>query len=70
MFWPAYEKDRQHYLHITQNMTSDSVKSYLLASEFNLWKNIIPLVQRAIREEKEKGSKSVDYCEKDGGCEP
>ena len=35
-----------------------------------MWKNIIPSVQRAIREEKEKDSKSVDYCEKDGGCEP
>lgn len=52
MFWPAYTKETQHYLHITREMTSESVKSYLLSREFNWCNNIIPAVFRAVHETK------------------
>ena len=50
MFWPEYTKENQHYLHITREMTSASVKSNLLSSEYNLWRNIIPAVFRAVEQ--------------------
>ena len=75
MFWPAYQRDTQHYLHVTRNMTSDAVKSHLLEKKFNLWKNIIPAVQNAIRDvnannvPKQK-TKETEHCHVDGDCEP
>ena len=73
MFWPSYTARRQEYLRITKEMTSDSVKNYLLASEFDLWTKVLPSVQKALA----KGGKSskeetaeTGYCEKDGECQP
>lgn len=72
MFWPPYTKETQQYLHMTRNMTSESVKSYLLALEFNLWTKVIPSVKQAINEAGSHATQtsSQDYCDKEGSCPP
>lgn len=47
--WPQYALEDQQYLHITKNSTAQSVKSYLLAEEYNLWHKIIPEVYRTTK---------------------
>lgn len=50
MFWPEYTSATQQYLHITRNMTSHSIKSYLLAREYNMWHDIIPALYKELQE--------------------
>ena len=71
--WPPYTTEKQQYLDISREMTSESVKSHLLPREDNLWRNIVP----SLAQFKDKSQSTVQsdeqttgYCEKDGGCEP
>lgn len=75
MFWPSYTKDAQQYLHISRDMTSDSVRSHIFTRELNFWKKVVPAVKRAVddlRKDDQSATvtKGSGYCEKDGGCEP
>ena len=57
---------------MTRDMTSESVKSYLLAREFNLWTKVIPSVKQAINEAGSHATQtsSQDHCDKEGSCPP
>ena len=61
--WPPYTKETQKYLHITTEMTPESVKRYLFGRRANLWRNIIPSLMKACSVQ---GTQK--YCEKDGEC--
>ena len=67
MFWPLFTEEEQLYLHITRNMTSDSIKNHLLAREHNLWRNVIPRLMSYVKHKNEGAS---DYCRKDDDCSP
>lgn len=63
MFWPKYTKQDQQYLHITRNMSSDSVKSYFLEREYNLWTKTIPALKKMF------DNAETGHCERDK-CQP
>ena len=51
-FWPAYTENKQQYLHITRETTSEPVKSNFFARELNVWKEIVPNIYKAFVEMK------------------
>ena len=69
--WPAYTTDKQEYLDISREMTSESVKSKLIPREDNLWRNIVPSLKRLLEQESlQSDDQDAGYCDKDGECEP
>ena len=71
--WPAYTTEKQQYLDISREMTSESVKSHLLPREDNLWGNILPSLLQSLDKSSspvQSDEHATGYCEKDGGCEP
>ena len=68
MFWPAFNEKEQQYLHITHEMTSESVKSHFFSREFSLWRTIIPNIFKTLDSQKKRTVSET--CDRDGSCPP
>ena len=69
--WPKYERGSEQYIHITRQMSADSVGRRLFAREVNFWTNVLPRVINEVnRKPREKINDDKKYCERDTDCKP